>query len=597
MAMSLTDYCLAQTEPLARETLARYVPPNAGLFLEIHRLPAGLERYARGPLYKRLKTFPAWSEWIKAEADAIDGMSVRLAEAFGMTWETFERDIAGGQIALASWPISPPSNAQAANHSPDASPAGSTLLIVQALRADSLAKLVEGFRALQATAGVVWMQESVSGVNMLIGSTEPDARKVRYSLAVIDRTAIVCDSPSLCRRVIGLHRAVTDDQGAESLADLDSFQQSQTALPDSVHLFAFLNPVPWQNALAKRIADGKFSEGEQAQQQATLDLWQSLTYGAAGIQLGREFELSSVFQFDKSRMPPKLGGFLRSAAGNSRMVQALPRNCLASVAIHLDLTRLPDLLLDQSDTRQVNPIFRQIFAALGPEFGAHLTEVSRSGNATGQTANSRANAEEPFPLAWVFEMGWRPTLSIDDLPQDSDTMFREAMPEVLNLAYRVTSSSLFANLHTLVDQGAQLTSLQEWTLFAAGGESTTFGLKDGYLLASAASQAVAEFRSQDATSPLVANAEIRRMLERPFLGGEPNQVLLLNCRGLRELLSRRGAEIAAGIEAAQSVSNAEAQLAVTQMAQVLQLADYISASARVTEDRLAIAILISAEDD
>ncbi len=584
--------------------LARYVPSDAGLFIQLDDLPAALHRYGDGPLHARLEENLAWSEWTQAESAGLHDISQSLANVLGISWREFTDDIVGGQIGLAIWP----QTARAEGAAGNPLQRGTTLLILDTRDGKSLQKVAAGFRRLQTAAGLTWSEEIVNGVTIHVGrahvgSAQPNDSRSGYVLAVVDELAILTDSRELCLEALQLVVSANDDAAVPSLAALPTFAEAESSMPSDADAFLFLNPQPWQAVLAaqaKNTPNDSQQDNVEEQPAMALALWESLRYGAAALNLTEQVEISAALQFDEANMPADLSAFLSSASGESAMLNAIPHDCLAAVAVHLDLRALPGWL---SDPQQPNPLLEQIGGVIGPEFGAHLTAVGPAdadldqGSVSQSAINSDGSANAaPFPLAWVFEMSLRARFPVEELPKDVDSMLREALPEIVNVAYRVTSSSLFSNLHTLVDQGTQLSSLQEWTLFSAG-ENTTFGLKGSYVVASSSARAANEFARETTKPSLAGDPQFEDLLNRPVLDGSPNHMLLLNCRGLRNLLSQRGNEIAAAIAQAQSVSQDQAHLAISQMIEVLQLADVVSVTARVTENRVAISLLVVADDE
>ena len=570
------------------------------MYVEINNLPAALDRYGKGPLHARLAQFPAWSEWVEAESENLHALQDSLTQLFGLEWDKLSEDILGGRIALAMWPV------QASNNQTDTPQRSGTLIVLQSQDAESLQTVAAGFREMQSTFGIKWSPQDAGGETIHVGIDSANPEQTRFALATVGQTAFLADSTEICQAALKLYADAATPQNSvpqSSLAGVDSFQTAVSTLPPTSDAIAFLNPVPWQGVLEQRILAlptvGATEDNDaQARLQQTLATWKSLSYAAASLELNSDMQFSGVMQFDEAKLPAPLEAFLQSASGETKLLQAIPADCLAAVALHLDLSKLPGWF---SEGPGASSILRQMISALGTDFGAHLAEVGnppwledRVGDTAQGATGDRIDAG-PFPLAWVFEMSLRTPINVAELPSDYDAMLREAMPELMNLAFRATSSQWLSNLRTLVDQGAQLSSLEEWTLFAAG-DSTTYGLKNGFVLASSSAEAIAEFRAQTDVPTLADDDVLGPMILRPVFGEAPNQVVFLNCRRLREFLSRRGIEIADAIADAQEVTPTSAKLAVARMVEVLSLADYVTATAHVAPDRVAVSLHISADE-
>lgn len=581
--------------------LAKFVPADAGLFLEFDHLTQALRRYEAGPLHDRLKTFPAWSEWIKTESQGIHAVTENFAAAFGVPWETLTDDVIDGRLALAIWPKQ---QSTANGAAPRRYASGGTLLIIEAKNAENLAKVARGFRSLQSSAGVNWQQSTIGDATVYTGAPDKNKPGQTYILAQLDSTAILTDRSDLLADVLALFSGQATAETSSPLADSPEFRESLKAFPETADAFLYLNAPVWQAVLAEQATSPQGAEPspEILRRQAVARVLHAMKFGAMTLRVGDRFELNEVLQFDTGKLSPGTREFLQSASGESAMLASIPEDCLAAAAVRLDLTQLPGW----TDNNQSSAFLTRISASLGPEFGAHLAAVGPPTRLEGKAAlgdvagdqvaeDQTGESSDSFPLAWVFGIQLRSALKSVTLA-DLNSMLKDAMPEIMNIAYRTTASPFLSNLHTLLDQGAELSSLQEWTLFTAGS-ATSFGFKDGYAVASSSARAVDQFSRDKSTPGLVKNPRIRELLERPVLRGLPNQVLYLNCARLRELLADRAGEIASAIEGAQNVTRDEAKLAIGQMIDVLRLADDIVVGARITPDRVATSIVISADQD
>lgn len=562
----------ASASEVDEDSLAWLVPADAALVVEVTDLAPAAEAFVNGPLGERLRRFPPMKRWW----DQNRAGTLRMIDDVGRYLQVPPReiwnDVLGRRVLLAAWPpeIDPQQVAladeeEAADTPPHRQP--HTLLILRSKRADTLARLVEGFCAAQQRfEQVQWTDQKYRGVVIKHGESKhrPDVY-----VALIDDTAVVGDTRRVVEAALDLSAGRTSRN--ESLAATAAYREAAAALPGDKTAWLFIPAPAWNAALA---ADAANSSGRaQEEKQQFLALWRGLESLSVTLRLDQQIAVQALAKFDQSRWPQPVQTLWNAVSGPTALADQMPADCLAAFAGKIDLAQLLDAVAGQPGQRQPEGwrLVRNCLAMLAGDFGGCLVE-----------------GQGELPADWVLAASVVPQWKDASAASTPSEFLEVAIEELLRLA-----ALQRPELSVQRDVVGQRTLLVVKHVPTAGPvRHVALAVANNWLWASSSPAAV-ESGLADDRERLTESAVFTSALPAELTA--PSSFIFVNAARCRTLLADRGDQLASAIAAARHTDEQRVSRGLRQLHAVLELCDRALVATQLTDRTARLAVTVAAD--
>lgn len=562
----------ASATEVDEDSLAWLVPADAALVVEVTDLAPAAEAFVTGPLGERLRRFPPMKRWW----DQNRAGTLRMIDDVGRYLQVPPReiwnDVLGRRVLLAAWPpeidpqqAAPADDEEAADTPPHRQP--HTLLILRSKRADTLARLVEGFCAAQQRfEQVQWTDQKYRGVVIKHGESKyrPDVY-----VALIDDTAVVGDTRRVVEAALDLSAGRTSRN--ESLAATAAYREAAAALPQGKTAWLFIPAPAWNAALAADAANSSGRAHEEKQQ--FLALWRGLESLSVTLRLDQQIAVQALAKFDQSRWPQPVQTLWNAVSGPTALADQMPADCLAAFAGKVDLAQLLDAVAGQPGQRQPEGwrLVRNCLAVLAGDFGGCLVE-----------------GQGELPADWVLAASVVPQWKDTSAASTPSEFLEVAIEELLRLA-----ALQRPELSVQRDVVGQRTLLVVKHVPTAGPvRHVALAVANNWLWASSSPATV--------ESGLAGDRE--RLTESAVFAGAlpaeltaPSSFIFVNAARCRTLLAEQGDQLASAIAAARHTDEQRVSRGLRQLYAVLELCDRALVATQLTDRTARLAVTVAAD--
>lgn len=569
--------------PPAGKSLAALVPADVGLCIETDRLAEHVARFTSGPLFDRLAHFPPLTHWVGQNGAKIGMAQSEFRKRLGASPAEVCTGILGGRTLFAVWPPS--------GENTD----GPALLLVEVQDRGLLKRVLDHFVALQRDVGK-WKNTSTlehAGLQCQVHVFTAEENRRQLYLTAVDDLAIAANDESLIRDALALTASAEGPRGA--LASLPGYAAAGQRLSPQTAVRLFVNPRPWDAGL---LADWKRKppESQDAQfQKFVIDTWKATDYLVAGLELGSQARLESFAAWRTADLPPAVREAAESVSGGAAFAERIPSDALAAVAGRIDWGRLvwrfalPRRSADQTGDERGDEVVPGISGdwllpaslahGVGPDFGAYLAL---------HPAEAAGEHESRLPVDFVAGLQTRPLEPGDGRP----SLAKLAEPVVHSL---LTSTVAATNAQT-AHPAASLESIE----LDGIAMTTVAGLRGPRSRPSAAAYAVVGDDFWLASSP----AALRRAVgwsaadslaaAAPFERiKSPSHLFYVDLKGIRQLLASSPG-VVEFLATSKGLDRDAARRSFRELLAIGELADVVSAAARLDETGVAAALSIAA---
>lgn len=571
------DDSTAPPQPVAQESLAWLVPPDAALVVEATHLASAAQRFHASRLGQRWRSFPPIERWWEQNREHALRMADEVGRYLQVPPHDIWRDVLGHRVLLAAWPprIDEDDSENTARKPADDSdrpprhrPPASTLLILQSPQPETLARLVEGFcTAQERTEHVVWTSLEYGGAVIRCGESE---RGQDLYVVRIDDTAVVSDTRRVVEAVVDLRTGRTGRE--QSLAATAAYREAAAELPHDVAVRLFIPAPAWTASLA---ADAARSTGRaQQEKRQFLALWQGMQFLSLTLQLDERFAVQALARFDRSRWPEPARSLWSAITGPTPLAQEMPSDCMLAVAGRIDLALIAEALGTQTSEPQRFEgwqLVRNALAVLGGDFGLYLVEDQ------GQS-----------PAVWVATASILPRWKDPSAASTPGEFLQVGLEQLLGIVAsqqpELSVQRQVSDGHTLlvVEHAPALGPVRQVAL-AVTGERVWAATS-----AAAIDAALATGVEQLAAAKVFSDALPEEL-------SPPSGFLFLNAAKCRALLDERRDELVASLSQARQTDAQRVGRGLQQLYAVLELCDHALAATQFTEGSARLAITISAD--
>ena len=557
-----------------RPALASLVPDDAGLCIEADRLAERAARFVDGPLGARLAHFPPVARWVGENGAQLGLAKAEFQRRLGASPAEIGSGIFGGRMLFAVWP--PASGA--AN--------GPALLLVEAPDRALLERVLVNVVAVQREAGKwkkTWTLEHAGSscqVHLLAGEDGD-----QWFVTSIENLAVAANDEARLREVIALSAGHAEARPA--LGSHAGYAAGIGRLSRQAALRVFINPRPWDAGLEADLKRKPPESHDARFQKAMIETWQATDYVVAGLEIGSAASLECFASWRTSALPPAVREAAESVGGRAALVERMPRSALAAVAGRIDWGRLvwrfglPKLTASKTGA-EVPPEWllpASLAHGIGPDFGVYLAPRPEAGG----------KYESPLPVDLVAILPTRPLEPGDGRPALAK-LAEPVLHSLLNsaaAAANAQSAPGAVSLEAVELRGVAMTSVSGWPGPRGRPMAATYAvLGDDFWLASspAALARAAKLTAEDS----LANASLFERVQAP------SHLLYLDLQGARRLLASSPG-VVEFLAARKGLDRDAAQRSFRELLALAELADTVSAAARLDETGVAAGIRILAQ--
>lgn len=576
-----------RAEPPA--AVARLIPADAGMVVQVDDLAGALERTRDGKWYARLETFRPWAQWREKNGAVLEGLFAAVAKELNVSTDELWSKVLGGRLTLVLWA---PTVGQSGE--------GARMLIVQAQDAAALERLAQGFLKAQARSHkLAWKEREHRGQKYHAsaaatgGSKSPPAADggEAFFLASWAETGVLTDSESALRRVLDLRAASSGseperlvDFSPESLAAQAAWQSALKHVPSNALVTVFVNPRAWDAALESQIEQGASSSAaseKQRSQQALLETWRAVKFGVLSFELGDRLAAQAVVEFDPQALPEQVREVVQAFSGESKFFEKTPADCLIAAAGRIDVARLVETFGDSpSGERSAgDAIGRRVMSMVGPDMGAFLLH--------------RPDAEMPDDkpsIDWAIGLGLREKWTDDQAKAVASTL-RSLAPRTLAFAAKAIKGSPVNWLPTLA--GTRWDQVELGDVFPIA-DAEAFSVAGGFMWGGTSSEVI------QSAAKLAADKSLRRSPRFAAAlspaASDPSLAVYVDLAGMRSFLNDHADALVSAVAASSDVPQDVAKSGVAQLTNLLQLGDTLVAAVSVSESgTLAASISLSVD--
>lgn len=366
--------------------LARFVPNDVGLVLEVSHLTRDLGFLASASLGKRLRAYPPFVAWRAKHAaqEALYAAQIQrhLGVSPGELWEI----LLGQHVLLAIWPeiaTSVPGHAPMALLAETADPAQLQDLVSRSCTAVSQA------------GGQVRIQARQVGSTQLTVYTVSTERAAELHLTTVGKLALATNDLATLERVVSLYSNAP--AAPASLATLPAYLAAHERFPNAT-LRLFISPRSWDPLIAQ--PDSNADLHGLRDRQMALKTWQAIRYVVAGIQLNDRVYAFLAASWQADALPDPLAGALGALHGRAVLARHIPDDAILAGAVRLDIRQLlQELLPHLADAGEAGArapradagtmLLLTLASHLGPEAVAFVAPMRRGSEGEGLEAEAK----------------------------------------------------------------------------------------------------------------------------------------------------------------------------------------------------------------
>jgi hypothetical protein len=520
------DADTSQAEPAKVESskeprsLARFVPADAGLCVEITNLAAHLDRFYESRLFARFQSFPPLAGFLKSNRAAVQALAEELREQTGLSAGEMVHQILGQQVLVAVWP----------GEAENSSAPGPALALVECDDAVLLARVTGRLLQAERAAG-----RSVAKSRWQSGLASCDIHRIDVGvsesslyLAVIDRFGIVATSETLVTKVLDLRAG---KQEAPSLADRAEYRAGMERLNPQAVVRAFLDPQSWRALIAAH--DDSAGEVAPSSGKWLAEQLASAEYLVLSCEIG-ERVVAEAFLQRRHRALVKSADTSGNEA-RSRLAERLPAGAAAAFAGRVDLGRLLEIFFgDRANSGE--PEVGSL--VLHDQPGLHVLSAliaERGRNAVAallpDESSSTAGARATKP-AWVVGFDTHSLLPADRLVlgERLDPVLRATLTATIMMYNRAGASM---SIESVEEDGVPLTSVAGLALMGQG-KAATFSLLKGYFWAGTSRDIVRDAAQLAPAQSLAGDARFQELVNPRITGA--SHLAYFDLAALRRLM-------------------------------------------------------------
>ncbi|HVU90414.1 MAG TPA: hypothetical protein VHD36_24025 [Pirellulales bacterium] len=573
IAFGATAAFVAHACPAAETgvTLARFVPADAGLCVEVTDLARHWDTFRHSPLGTRLQDFPPLRQFLTDNQAAVDALANELRDQTGLSPHDLLHDLLGHRLAVAVWP------GTAAD--PDAT--GPALALVECQKSQVLDQVVARLLAAERAAGrrVVTTRWKGADRSCAIYRIETSREQPSLYLTTIDQLGIVATSDKLVAQVLELHAG---NKEVASLAERESFQAATERLNPQAAVRAFVDPPAWKSTIAAQ-------RGLSGDLAATAGSWLSSCfedsdYLALSCQIGEQIVVEG---FLHRREAPSVARIDQERDNQPTLAERLPAGAVAAFAGRIDLPRLLATLFregaDAKPSADEQNVAMHKHVALRA-LSALVAERGRDAVAALVPCKEDVNAQAPSSakVDWIVGFDTHSLLADDRLAlgQRLEPILRGGLTAAIMMYNRQGATM---TIESAEEDGVPLTSVGGLALMGQGS-TATFSLVNDYFWAGTSRDAVRETARLDRAQSLAENARYQA-LENPRLA-RPSHLAYLDLAAVRRLFT-------AGSDADKP---AEHSGRASDLAEITALADRLLIELQIDEAGIAVSATVVADD-
>ncbi len=508
-------------------SLARYVPDDVGLCLELDGLSGSVVQILDSPLYRGALGMPPLSYLTgTADIDRIRKIAAVMSDVLGVDEQVLWQQVFGDQVVFGVW-----SGGLATG--PDSQ---TGLLLVEAADPRMLAQLVAAvaYAPRSGETGTRIQQRTHAGAKYWSREGQREGRTVVVYLAAAGRVGVVTANESLLRRVLELARGGDAPEG--SLAMLASYRHAQSQLSDEAPWRVFLNPRPWDSQMTPPPVPlfEQLPASAQFARQALSEIWRTTDYWAASIRIEPPLRIETRWQFERAKLPPALAGALASLDGPSASLDCVPDNAVLALAGHLDLKQLASAAHSDS-TQQVQSLIRELF--WGWDLTAPLLVQMRPQMVL---YLEPAEADDSIgPLDWGFRIELPEPTADDPTGETVGQLLDQGLEALLEWSARAQAKGAAENPISLRSEVRDGLSLRIAELSAGERRlgSFCYCLGEEFLVGGSSPETVVRGAQAKPDQSLAASAVLGPLLDHRL--AHPTHWVYLDCARLRTLLAER----------------------------------------------------------
>lgn len=572
--------------------LAAFVPDDVGMTIEGAELYPAANRFLDSELYRRLSAVPALQKLLQSNLDRPRAVGNLLAAELGMSIDEFGNQLLGKQALLGVWP----------GKLDDVDPSRMLVLVeTQDARfaARVTAKLNESFET--ALPGST-KKRDCAGLTYTLARVADGDKMFEVAFATVGVVNMLSGNEAILRKALEL--GAKQAQGFASLQESPSYAKAIARLKSDATVKIFVNPRPWDPTILKRLdppKNKKTPDEELLVRRAASQAWQAAEYWAMSADLEPHFSLESFMHFDPETAPLQVRELGQMFSGKAEFLQHIPGDAALAFAGRIDLAHFAAMLYDSPQAERMEnldqvremsrglfmglDLFDDVIARLGPDVGFYMAPLDDAPREDGKKS----------PVEWVgaARMPRKPYAQGEpDLEAALDSGLRTAMM----LSASVENADQDEPVAQVVDShknGVKLTSL-EGVEKLPSGLVATYGFADGFLFGGTTASAVGRCLGVAPQDSLANNPDYKRLANERL--DEPGQVLFMNCRALRKILTTNPKFIVDFISNLRNRPRAEVEESLAIVTQLTELGETIVFASKIEDSGLAFSLDVSVEE-
>jgi hypothetical protein len=554
----------------AEESLARIVPADAGLCLEVDGLAEQLEAIAAGTMLERWRAFPPLAAWQEKNVPALKLIAGQISQQLGVSVLDVWRQGLGRRSLLAVWPPDP--------EHPDITRG---LLLVEALDEQLLPRLLQGLRQAQERSGelIEYREATHAGITYRVHGMKRGGERSTVYLAATGRLGVLATHEDLLHRALELRAAAEKVAG---LANEPAYQAARQRVEPGAAVRLVVNPRAWDAAL--RAMPRAANPNEARSQELVQSGWEGIRWGAASLRLAPHPTLEIHVEFEPFPDSSPLVQMLESFAGEAALVQQTPAEALLAIVGRIDLGRLIRLAATvesaakaETAPKQPNPalaiwnLLDQLLAGVGPEWSAVVVPAE--------------GGTQRLPFDLVVSLETRSQTAAAGTMSDADLQSTlRTLLLMLATANNLQPDAAVAEVTSTEVGGRRFQQVVNLESLPQG-MTATFATLRRCVVAGTSLEAVGKIFDVESSASLAASPSIKRVVERL---GVPGHLFYINLARTRESIARNAAPLAAHLAQEKGVSVEEARKGLAQVESVLALADVALVAIRVERESIAL---------
>lgn len=569
IALLTAANCPADERP---GTLARMVPADAGLCVEVTDLATHWDAFRQSPLAERLRAFPPLRQFLTDNRAAVDALAEELQHQTGLSPRELLHDVIGQRLVVAVWP----------GNVAEPDLPGPALALVEVGDGEVLGRVVDRLLAAERAAGrrVATTRWQRGQRSCAIHRIETNIGQPSLYLTTIDRLGIVATSDKLVAQVLDLQEGRTD---VANLAARESFQAAMQRLNPQATARAFVDPQAWRETIAAY-------HGASGDQHSTAGNWLSncfveSDYLALSCQIGERVVVEGFMQRRGSQLVRHPD---QESESNQPLAERLPGEAVAAFAGRIDLPRLLATFFGDGTERDEKPRAEQAalqeHAALRA-LSALVAERGRDAVAAlvPHHTDGKAMPASTGDVDWIVGFDTHALLPDDRLAmgQRLEPILRGGLTAAIMMYNRQGATM---TIESAEEEGVPLTSVGGLALMGQG-TTATFSLVNDYFWAGTSREVVRE-AARVAPEQSLAGNERFQALGNPRIA-RPSHLAYLDLAAIRGLLPSR---------ATPTPDAAKLELGGGDLGELAALADRLLVELQIDETGAAVSATILADD-